>query len=74
MLRKITKMLAKIKFLRSDNGCTRLDEIKDENICKQPYIYSMNGRTDDHTKKWLNHIKRMDDEGLPKPTLRYKSE
>jgi hypothetical protein len=56
---------AEIKFFRSIKLRTRLDKIKNEHIRKEWEI-------DDYKEEWLTHSNRMNNNRLPKRTVRCK--
>jgi hypothetical protein len=50
---------AEMKFLRHMKECTKLDNIKNEDIHNEMHIHSANGRTEYCREKWLTHFNRM---------------
>ena len=63
---------AEMRFLGSVTGYTRLDKIRGEVIRKELEI---SGTQDVRLKckqNWINHLKRMDNNRLPKYALNYK--
>ena len=63
---------AEIRFLRSVTGCTRLDEIRSEDIRKELEIPGIKDVRLKYKQNLINHLERMDNTRLPKHTLNYK--
>jgi hypothetical protein len=63
---------AKMRFLRSVNVNTRLDEIINEVIRKELEIYGMQDVRSKHKQNWINYLKKMDNTRLPKHSLNCK--
>jgi hypothetical protein len=63
---------AEMRFLRSVEGCTRLDKIRSEVIRKELEISGIQDVRAKYEKKWINRLERMDIIGLPKHALSYK--
>jgi hypothetical protein len=61
-----------MRYLRSVNGCTELDHIKNEDIRKELDIDSTQYKLENYRKKWTEHLDRMPDERIPKQILKYK--
>ena len=56
---------AQMKFLRHLLGLTKLDKEKNHCIREKQEIKQ-------YQKKWLQHVQRMDTNGLPKQALKYR--
>jgi len=63
---------AKMRFLRSVMGFTRLDKIRSEVIRKELEISGIQDMRLKYKQNWINHLERMDNTRLPKHTLKYK--
>jgi hypothetical protein len=61
-----------MRYLRSVKGCTKLDQIKNEDIRKEWDIDSTQYKIKNYRKKWIEHLYRMPDERIPKQILKYK--
>jgi hypothetical protein len=64
---------AEMRFLTSVKGYTRLDKIGSEIIRKELEISGIQEVSAKHKQKWVNHLERMDNTGLPKHALSYQS-
>jgi uncharacterized Fe-S cluster-containing protein len=63
---------AKMHFLRSVKGYTRLDKIHCEVIRKELEISEIQDMKSKYKQKWINHLERMDNTRLQKHALNYK--
>jgi hypothetical protein len=58
---------AKMRFLRSVKGCTRLDKIRNEDIRNELGVFSVNDRIRRRYRQdWLEHVERMEEGRVPK--------
>jgi len=55
-----------MRFLRSVKGYTRLDETRSEVIRKELETYGIQDVR--YKQNWINHLERMDNTRLPKPS------
>ena len=62
---------AEMRFLRTIQGVTRKDRLKNETIRNNVGIYNLNEKIKEYRKEWKEHIERMGDERIPKQVLRY---
>jgi hypothetical protein len=63
---------AKMRFLRSVKGYTRLNKIRSEAIRKELEISGIQDVRYKCKQNWINHLERMDNIRLPKDALNYK--
>jgi uncharacterized Fe-S cluster-containing protein len=63
---------AKMRFLRSVKGYTRLDKIRSEVIRKKLKTSGIQDVRYKYKQNWINHLERMDNTRLPKHALNYK--
>ena len=53
-------------------GITRLDKEKNQCIREKTGAQNIVKEIEQHQEKWLQHVQRMDTNGLPKQALQYK--
>ena len=63
---------AEMRFLRSIEGYTRLDKIRNEVIRKDLEISGTQDVRSKHKQNWIDHLERMDNTRLPKQALKHK--
>ena len=63
---------AKMRFLRSVTGYTRLDKIRSEDIRQELEISGIQDVRLKYKQNWINHLERTDSTRLPKYALTYK--
>ena len=61
-----------MKFLRHLLGITKLDKEKNQCIRQKTGVQNIVKEIKQYQKKWLQHVKRMDTNRLPKQALQYK--
>jgi hypothetical protein len=71
--RNMTRLeAAKMRFLRSVTGYTRLDKIRSEVIMKELEISGIQDVRLKYKENWINHFERMDNTRILKHALNYK--
>ena len=60
---------AEMKFLRSIKGCTILDKIRNEDICRELKIFCIKDKIQKYRQDWLDHVQRMPRRRLPRAAL-----
>ena len=65
---------AQMKFLRHLLGITKLDKEKNQCIREKTGTQYIVKEIKQYQKKWLQHVKRMDRNRLPRQTLKYRPE
>jgi hypothetical protein len=55
-----------------DNGYTRLDKTRNEDIRKELGVFSINYRIGRYRQDWLEHVERMEEGRVPKQALWYR--
>jgi hypothetical protein len=45
-----------MKYLKPGKGCTRADQVRNENIQKELGIFSINGKISEYRDKWKIHL------------------
>jgi hypothetical protein len=63
---------AQMKFLRSLLGLTRLDKKRNTEIREQLNVINIVQDIEDYQKQWFEHVKRMQDNRLPKIIMNHK--
>ena len=63
---------AQMKFLRHLLGITKLDKEKNQCIRQKTGVQNILKEKEQHQKKWLQHVQRVDTNRLPKQALQYK--
>lgn len=63
---------AEMKFLRRTKGCTLRDQIRNSDIRADLKIYSMTERIEENSRRWKQHIGRMNEDRLVNQVLRYR--
>ena len=63
---------AEMRFLRSVPGYARLDKIRSEVIRKELETSAIQDVRLKYKQKWINHLERTHNTGLPKHALNYK--
>jgi len=61
-----------MKFLRHLLGITRLDKGNNQCIREKTGAQNIVKETKQYQEKWLQHVQRMDRNGIPKQALQYK--
>jgi hypothetical protein len=61
-----------MKFLRHLLGVTKLDKEKNQSIRKKTGAQNIVKEIKQYQQKWLQHVKRMDKNRLPRQTLHYR--
>ena len=64
---------AQIKFLRHLLGITKLDKEKNQSIRGKTGAQNIVKEIKQYQKKWLQHVKRMDTNRIPKQALQYRT-
>ena len=65
---------AQMKFLRHLLGITKLDKEKKQRIREKTGAQNIVKEIKQYQKKWLQHVKRMDRNRLPRQALKYRPE
>ena len=63
---------AQVKFLRHLLRITKLDDEKNQCIRQKTGVWNVVKEIKQYQKKWLQHVRRMDTNRLPKQALQYK--
>jgi hypothetical protein len=63
---------AKMPYLRSVKGYTRLDQIRSKVVRKEPEVSGIQGVRSKHKQNCINHLETMDNSRLTKHALNYK--
>jgi hypothetical protein len=63
---------AQMKFLRHLLGITKLDKEKNQCIREKMGPQNIARGVTPYQKKWLQHVQRMDTNGIPKQALQYR--
>ena len=63
---------AQMKFLRHLLGITKLDKEKNQCIREKTGAENTVKEIKQYQEKWLQHVQRMDTNGIPKQALQYK--
>ena len=64
-------LAAKMKFLRGTQGCSLLDQRRNEDNRRDLNIVSLHQKIEDHRRRWCEHLNRMPDICLPVAALGY---
>jgi hypothetical protein len=56
---------AEMKYLRTDKGCTRLDQIRNEDLRNELGISPLSEKIIDYRNKWKTHMQRMKHSRIP---------
>lgn len=56
---------AEMKFLRRVKGCTKMDQIRNEDIREELNIYSIHEKLEEYKDNWRTHLHRMNNERIP---------
>jgi hypothetical protein len=62
-----------VRYFRRDEGCIRLNHIKNENIREGLKLQSVQNKIDGHKEIWINHLVRRTDGIISKQTVLYKT-
>lgn len=74
-IRKQDKMkiqASEMKFLRRVKRCTLMDKIKNEDIRQELNIFSLNEKINEYRSRWVQHLRRMPHERIPRHALLYR--
>jgi len=63
-----------MKFLRHLLGIIKLDKEKNQCIREKTGTQNIIKKIKQYQEKWLQHVQRMDRNGLPRQALKYKPE
>lgn len=63
---------AEMRFLRKVKGCTRRDQIRNEDIRQELGIYNLNEKIANQREQWKQHLSRMHVERIPAMVKNYK--
>jgi hypothetical protein len=61
-----------MKYLRTVKGCTRLDQIRDEDIRNELGISPFSENITEYRNKWKAHLQRMEHTRIPLQAYKYK--
>jgi hypothetical protein len=56
---------AEMKYLRTDKGCTRLDQIRNEDLRNEMGISPLSKKIIEYRNKWKSHLQRMEHTRIP---------
>ena len=65
---------AEMRFLRRTKGCSRREQIRNEDIRRELNIYNLNEKVTEYRSKWKDHVERMPRERVPLKVLKYSPE
>jgi hypothetical protein len=63
---------AEMKYLRTVKGCTRLDQIRNEDIRNDLGISSLSEKIIEYRNKWKAHVQRMERTPIPLQAYKYQ--
>jgi hypothetical protein len=61
-----------MKYLRAVKGCTRLDQIRNEDIRNELGISSLSEKIIEYRIKWKAHLQRMEHTHIPLQAYKYQ--
>jgi hypothetical protein len=61
-----------MKYLRTVKGCTRLDQIRNEDIRNELGISPLSKQIIEYRKKWETHLQRMEHTHIPLQAYKYQ--
>jgi hypothetical protein len=61
---------AQIKYLRT--GCTRLDQIRNEDVRNELSISPLSEKVTEYSNKWKAHLQRMEHTRIPLQAYKYQ--
>jgi hypothetical protein len=63
---------AEMKYLRTVKGCTRLDQIRNEDIRKKLGISPLSEKIIEYRNKWKAHLQTMEHTRMPLQAYKYQ--
>jgi hypothetical protein len=63
---------AEMKCLRTVKGCTRLDQVRNEDIRKELGIFPLSENIIEYRNKWKAHLQRMEHTRIPLQAYKYQ--
>jgi hypothetical protein len=63
---------AEMKYLRTVKGCTRLDQIRNEDIRNELDISPLSKKIIEYRNKWKSHLQRMEHSRIPLQAYKYQ--
>jgi hypothetical protein len=63
---------AEMKYLRTVKGCTRLDQIRNEDIRKELGISPLSEKIIEYRNKWKAHLQTMEHTRIPLQAYKYQ--
>jgi hypothetical protein len=63
---------AEMKYLRTVKGCTRLDQIRNEDIINELGISPLSGKIMEYRNKWKADLQRIEHTRIPLQTYKYQ--
>jgi hypothetical protein len=67
-----TIQAAEMKYLRTVKGCTRLDQIRNEDIRNELGISPLSEKIIEYWNKWKAHLQRMEHTCIPLQAYKYQ--
>jgi hypothetical protein len=61
-----------MKYLRTVKGCTRLDQIRNEDIRNELGISPLSEKITEYRIKWKTHLQRMEHTSIPLQAYKYQ--
>jgi hypothetical protein len=61
-----------MRYLRTVKGCTRLDQIRNEDIRNELGISPLSQNTIEYRNKWKAHLQRMEHTRIPLQAYKYQ--
>jgi hypothetical protein len=63
---------AEMKYLRTIKGCTRLDQIRNEDVRNELGISPLSEKVTEYKNKWKTHLQRMKHTRIPLQAYKYQ--
>jgi hypothetical protein len=64
--------VAEMKYLRTVKGCTRLDQVRNEDIRNELGIFPLSKKIIEYRNKWKAHLQRMEHTRIPPQAYKYQ--
>jgi hypothetical protein len=61
-----------MKYLRTVKGCTRLDQIRNEDVRSEFRISPLSEKIIEYRNKWKAHLQRMENTRIPLQAYKYQ--
>jgi hypothetical protein len=61
-----------MKYLRTIKGCTRLDQIRNEDTRNEPGTSPLSEKITEYRNKWKAHLQRMEQTRIPLQAYKYQ--